>query len=136
MGDRRALVALALCSAVACRSVPDEPTAIAYDREACAHCHMLIGDRRFAAQLVTADGDILDFDDPGCALRYLAEAHPAIHRLWFRDPGRDRWLAASGVRFARGADTPMGYGLAAADPATRDALTFDQATALVAQRAP
>src|SRR6185436_17764415 len=65
---RRALVILA-CAA-ACRSIPDAPTAIAYDREACAHCHMLIGDPRYAAQLVTEAGDVLDFDDPGCALRY------------------------------------------------------------------
>ena len=129
---RRALLAV-LCAA-ACRSIPDAPSAIAYDREACAHCHMLIGDPRYAAQLVTDAGDVLDFDDPGCALRYLAEAHPAVHRLWFRDAHGDRWLAASEVAFAPGADTPMGYGLAAT-AATAGGLGLDDAIARVAGRA-
>src|SRR5262245_49367111 len=107
-GARRALLWLACIAA--CRSVPDAPTAIAYDREACAHCHMLIGDSRYAAQLVTDDGDVLDFDDAGCALVYLAEHRPAVHRLWFRDTRADRWLAAPDARFVAGAATPMGYG--------------------------
>lgn len=130
----RAVIALVLCAAAACRTVPDEPTAIAYDREACAHCHMLIGDPRYAVQLVTADGDVLAFDDPGCALRFLALPHRAVHRLWFRDAQRDRWIAAADVRFVQGADTPMGFGLAAADVTAPRALTLDQATAIVAAR--
>jgi copper chaperone NosL len=132
---RRAL--LVLTCAAACRSIPDAPTAIAYDREACAHCHMLIGDPRYAAQLVTDAGDVLDFDDPGCALRYLAEVHPAVHRLWFHDARGDRWLAASDVRFAPGADTPMGYGLAATDAVgAPGGLGLEAAAARVARRAP
>ncbi|TMQ04453.1 MAG: hypothetical protein E6J90_48290 [Deltaproteobacteria bacterium] len=130
MRDRALLV---LACVAACHSIPDAPVAIAYDREACAHCHMLIGDPRYAVQLVTDAGDVLDFDDPGCALRYLAEVHPAVHRLWFRDAGHDRWLAAAEVHFARGATTPMGSGLAAV--AAADGLDLDQATALIA-RAP
>ena len=128
----RALVAL-VCLA-ACRAIPDEPTAIAYDREACTHCHMLIGDPRHAVQLVTDGGDVLDFDDAGCALAYLAEVRPAVHRLWFRD-ARERWIAAADVGFVTGAATPMGSGLAAVDKAAPHALTLDQATA-VARRAP
>lgn len=135
MRDRRALIATAVCSALACRSVPDEPTAIAYDRAACAHCHMLIGDPRYAAQLVTDDGDVLDFDDPGCALRYLAEAHPAIHRLWFRDAAHDRWLTAHIAQFVPVPATPMGYGLAAVAAARQHALTLDEAIARIG-RAP
>ena len=128
---RDALLVLAVLAA--CGSIPDAPTAIAYDREPCAHCHMLIGDSRFAVQLVTDDGDVLDFDDPGCALRYLAELHPAVHRLWFRDHRRDRWTAARDVHFVRGVDTPMGYGLAADSAGT---VVLDEASAIVARRMP
>lgn len=131
----RALLVLAWC-AMACRSIPDAPTPIAYDREVCAHCHMLIGDPRYAAQLVTRGGDVLDFDDPGCALRYLAQVNPAIHRLWFRDATRDRWIAAAEVRFRRGADTPMGSGLAAGDASLTGGLELDRAAALVIARSP
>lgn len=126
---RDALLVLALVAA--CRSIPDAPVAIAYDREACTHCHMLIGDPRYAVQLVTDAGDVLDFDDPGCALRYLAQAHPAVHRLWFHDAASDRWIAAADVRFARGATTPMGSGLAAGT--ARDGLDLDHAAALIAR---
>ena len=132
----RALLVLAWWVAAACRSIPDAPSAIAYDREACAHCHMLIGDPRYAVQLVTDDGDVLDFDDPGCALGYLAEVHPRVHRLWFRDAGRDRWIAAADVWFARGAATPMGSGLAAGDATLPGGIDLDRATALVVARAP
>ena len=125
----RAAAWLALCCVAACSTTRDAPTAIAYDREACTHCHMLIGDARYAVQLVTDAGDVLDFDDPGCALRYVAEVHPAIHRLWFRDHRRDAWIAAGDVRFVRGAATPMGYGLAADLAGT---VRLDDASALVA----
>lgn len=131
----RALAALVVVLA-ACRSIPDDPTPIAYDREACSHCHMLIGDPRYAVQLVTDDGDVLDFDDPGCALAYVGRTHPAIHRLWFRDAAHDRWIAAADVRFQRGVDTPMGYGLAAVDATARGTLTLQQAAIVVAGRGP
>src|SRR5262245_26551705 len=128
--SRRAgsLAAWLVAWCMACRWRPDPPSAIASARQPCAHCHMLIGGSRFAVQLGTAAGDVLDFDDPGCALRYLAEVHPAIHRLWFRDHRRDRWTAASEVRFVRGVDTPMGSGLAADAAGT---LRLDEAAALV-----
>ena len=115
------------------RTVPDAPVAIDYDQEACAHCRMLIGDPRYAAQLVTTGGDVLDFDDPGCLMTYVARHHPAVHRLWFRDARADRWLAADEVGFVPGATTPMGFGLAAVPRATPGALTLAQAEAAVAR---
>ncbi|HEU4728080.1 MAG TPA: hypothetical protein VFT22_09335 [Kofleriaceae bacterium] len=141
MRDPRALLALVAALVMtlvtaACRTLPDEPTAIAYDREICAHCHMLIGDPRYAAQLVTDEGDVLDFDDPGCALAYLARTPRHVHRLWFRDSAHDRWIAAADVRFVRGAVTPMGYGLAATDATTGRTLTLEQAAIVVAGRGP
>jgi copper chaperone NosL len=133
---RERLTFLAVAALLACRAIPDEPAAIAYDREPCTHCHMLIGDARYAAQLVTDDGDVLDFDDPGCVMTYLAEHHPRVHRLWFRDARRDRWLSADDAHFVPGAATPMGYDLAAVDAATPGGLTLAQATARVLARTP
>jgi copper chaperone NosL len=124
--------ALVLAFLIAC-SAPDAPRAIAYDHEACAHCHMLIGDARYAVQLVTDDGDVLDFDDPGCALTYLVEARPQVHRLWFRDARGDRWLDAADTRFVPGATTPMGYGLAAVERGTPGSLAMTDARARVAR---
>ncbi len=111
--------------------LPEGPQGIVYDHEACHHCHMLISDPAYAAQVVTTDGEIFDFDDPGCALRYLAEAHPSVHRLWFHHARDDRWLTGDEAGFQPGAQTPMGYGLAVVDAGTPGALDLAAATRLV-----
>ena len=102
---------------------PDAPVPIAWDRETCGHCHMHIGEPRHAAQLVTVDGEVVSFDDPGCALDYLAARRPAIHRLWFHGEG-DRWIAADDVAFLETPSTPMGSGLIAVDAGTPGAKTL------------
>jgi copper chaperone NosL len=96
-------------------TLPDEVQPIDWNRQPCAHCQMLIGDPRHAAQLVTEDGDVLSFDDPGCALRYLDQHHPGVHRLWFHHATADRWLSRDEVGFLTGGTTPMGSGLLAVD---------------------
>lgn len=121
------LVAVSLLAAVAgvvallvrsSSQLPEQVTPIVWHREACAHCQMLIGEPGFAAQLVTAEGDVRSFDDPGCALRYLDEhAGAPPHRLWFHHATEERWLAAEEVAFVPRPATPMGFGLAAVDRA-------------------
>jgi len=128
---REALCMLLLV--VACTRGGSGPMPIAYDKESCAYCHMLIGDPRFAAQLVTEDSGVVNFDDPGCLLRFVAEQHPRARAIWFRDSQRDRWLSAAEVGFVRATSTPMGWGLAAVDGHTPGAITFEQASAQVAQ---
>lgn len=113
---------------------PDEVQAIAWNREPCAHCQMLIGEPRHAAQLITAAGDLRSFDDPACALRYIDERRVAVHALWFHHGHADRWLAADEVAFTTGAATPMGSGLLAVDRGTPG--TIDLATARARVRAP
>jgi len=115
-----ALAALALMPLVTAdcdRAPPDAPVAIVWDREACAHCRMAIGEPRYAAQLVTTDAQVASFDDVGCLFRYLDERKPTVHRLWFHGEG-DAWVAAAEVAFADGHTTPMGSGLAAVPAST------------------
>jgi copper chaperone NosL len=76
---------------------------------------MVIGDRRFAAQL--RDGrQVYRFDDVGCALLWQQD-HPdrAFDEIWVRDAGADAdgWLDAHSARFAGGAASPMEYGFEA-----------------------
>jgi hypothetical protein len=94
-------------------AIPDEVQPIVWHRQACAHCGMLVGEPRHAAQLITSDGDVLAFDDPGCALRYLDERRPRVHRLWFH--GEREWIPADHARFTVGGRTPMGSGLVAVE---------------------
>lgn len=126
-GWRAATVAL-LVLLVACgRRVPDGPEPVAWDHQPCAHCRMLVGEPAYAAQLITTDGDVVHFDDPGCLVRYLADRKPAVHRLWFHDSTGPGWLAGDAAGFVPSATSPMGYGFAAVPRGTAGAV--DLATA-------
>jgi len=113
-----ALVALVIVVVRTGQRVPDERQPIEWSRQPCAHCQMLIGEPRHAAQLITDRGEVLSFDDPGCALRYLDDHHPTVHRLWFHHSTADRWMTADEVAFLTGGTTPMGSGLLAVERGT------------------
>lgn len=128
LGVLAALAALVVMVVSRGTQVPDGPVAIAWDREPCAHCHMQIGEPRHAVQLITQEGRVVSFDDVGCAIEYLRQHKPAVHRLWFHGEG-DAWLGTDAVGFVTTEVTPMGSGLLAVDRLERreaDAKTFDQ----------
>jgi copper chaperone NosL len=128
------LLVAGLASVVLARAqrLPGGVEPVAWDRAACAHCRMLIGEPSFAAQLQLRDGRVLDFDDPGCLLRQLAEEHAGVHAVWFHHAHEDRWLRADQVGFERGAASPMGWGLAAVGLDEPHDLDLAAATALIA----
>ena len=120
-------VALAACLVSAACEPADGPAAIAYDRQPCAHCGMLISEPGFSAQLQLEGEDPLSFDDPGCLLRYRAEQQPRWRAAWYHHAREPRWIPESGVAFERFPGTPMGYGLVAVDLGTAGALALDEA---------
>ncbi len=124
-------LALLLLAGIACGR-PEGPRAIVWDREPCTHCHMLISDPAFAAQLESKDGDLPAFDDPGCLLAYLSRHRDRIGRIWFHHLKEDRWIPGDRVAFVRVPRSPMGYDLGAVDAGTAGALSLEQAEALVA----
>ena len=68
MRARSAVLTLVLaCCAPGVRPIP-------YGTEPCAHCHMVISDRRFAAELVSRKGRAWFFDDPACLATFYASA--------------------------------------------------------------
>ena len=126
-----ARVALAAAAALLACGPPEGPQPIAWDREPCAHCRMLISDPHFAAQLHTADGTVESFDDPGCLFARVAARRPAVRALWFHHVRDDRWLSGDAVAFERVSPTPMDFGLGAVDAGTPGALTLEEARAAV-----
>ncbi len=134
-----ALAALALLVS-RMQSLPSGVEPVAWDREACAHCHMHVGDPRFAAQLQTSDGSVLNFDDPGCLFSYVRERRPEVHAMYFHDSRSERWLSRAEAGFVPAPATPMGYGLAATGRDAPGAMSyeaaFDRVAAMPAREVP
>lgn len=110
MNRRQLIVALGVF-ALACTKT-DEAVDPVWGKEPCAHCAMLVGDKRFAAQIVH-DGERRSFDDVGCLVLWLEERHVEPARAWVRDGEASRWVDAKVARYEGGAKTPMDFGFEA-----------------------
>jgi len=113
---------------------PSGPLEPVWDKEACAYCRMHLGEREFAAEARTADGETLFFDDPGCLLLWSAAADPAPVAIWFHHSTEPRWLAGDATGFVPADATPMNWGLAAVDAGTPGALSLAAARDRVLSR--
>ena len=109
MRRRAVLLGIAGLVVLACAKV-DEPVDPVWGKEPCAHCRMLVSDKRYAAQ-VAADGERKYFDDIGCMVSWLADKK--AQRMWVRDASSNRWVDAKSARYVEGAKTPMDFGFEA-----------------------
>jgi len=115
-------------------TLPEGPVPVVWDGEVCGHCKMHVGDPRFAAQLQTIEGDVLNFDDPGCLFDYLQSHEVSVHALYFRNYDEDGWLTEAEVAFLPVEDSPMGYGIRAVPKGTPEAEGIDWAKEQVMNR--
>jgi hypothetical protein len=135
----RAVLAAALVAAagafvgvvVRSQARPEGPVPIVYDKEACTHCHMQVGDPRLAAQAQLADGTVLDFDDPGCLLAWLDTAKEQPRAVWLRAYREDRWIPRASAAFVDVGETPMGFGLGVVERGTPGSIGWDEAAGRV-----
>jgi copper chaperone NosL len=94
--------------------------------EECTHCRMVIGDERFAGQVVDRRGKTYKFDALECMAAWLNDAAVAeadLHSTWIAS-GRDGWIRVEEATFlhSEGLRSPMGggyTGYATADEARR-----------------
>ena len=122
---RVAFVIAAVLVLVACAA--PRPRAIVYGSDQCAHCHMTVVDRRFAAELVLTTGKVIAFDDIGCLRDYLAAASEKEQRgsAWVHDiTGGEAFVPVDSMVLIRTSlHTPMGSGLVATrSPRSADSL--------------
>lgn len=118
---RRLLVLLAVVALLgalgACGSESASgPPSISYGRDACADCHMIIEDPRFAAAYRTSGGEARVFDDPGDLFIYgTRTGELAAGRSWVHDYDTEEWVDADQAWYVRSSsiDSPMARGLAA-----------------------
>jgi copper chaperone NosL len=105
------------------------PPAIAYGRDTCDRCGMIIADERFAGGLVADDGEAEVFDDLGEMLQSRRESGEDSRQVWVHDWSSSEWIDGTTATYVRSAPelTPMGTGIVAfAQP--------DDADAFIAER--
>jgi len=120
--------------AVLAEDEPEGPVEIAWGEELCARCHMPISVASFATQVQLEDGVVLDFDDPGCMLSWLARNEAPVNRIWLHHATRDQWLLAADAGFIWWDVTPRGFGLAVVGASEPNAMGWDAAASHLATR--
>ena len=111
------------------------PIEIAWDRDSCEYCRMVISDRAYATQIRDGlNNKIHVFDDLGCALNWLHEQGWGDKgaEIWVADhrhPHEAKWLEARTAQFVPNQHTPMDYGFGAVSEIVPGSIDF-----LTAQR--
>ncbi len=94
-----------------------KPPDIAYGRDVCAACGMIISEARFAAATLMADGKMLQFDDVGDMVIHHAQQPQLQVRAYFvHDYNSKAWIRGETAFYVIGKEkvrTPMGHGVAA-----------------------
>lgn len=100
---------IAIVLSLAACETSDKPVDPVWGKQACASCGMVVSDRRTAAQIVTATGDRVFFDDAGCMVVW-ASKHGGAEHAWVRNADDQSWVDPQTVRWVSGAATPMDFG--------------------------
>ena len=120
---------LAACAGGAIKPVDIEAN------DMCSFCRMAISEKRYAAEIIDQEENVMKFDDIGCMLRYRDAAGATLEpaAIFVTDFETREWLPADKAYFSRPANakTPMGSGIVAnadKEKAGPDAVTFDKLT--------
>jgi len=128
-------VAAALFFIMRSEALPSGPVDVVWDHTQCAECRMSVSERAYAAQLQTEDGQVLNFDDPGCLFQYERHNTIPVHAVWYRHVREDRWVAEAEAAFVASGPSPMGYDLGAVDAGTEGAQAVAEVRARYAEPA-
>ncbi len=110
------LVFASLLGACSQSSGEPQPPNIAYGRDMCDACNMIISEARFAAATVLTDGKTYKFDDAGEMFAFHAKKSELQVRAWFvHDYHSQNWINAQSAFYvvAKDIKSPMGTGVAA-----------------------
>lgn len=87
---------------------PQDPL---WERDSCAHCRMVLSEKRYAVQRILPNGQIHHYDDIVCAMKH---GHaPDEGKLYVRPDGGDEWVDAEKATYESGLRTPMNSGFGA-----------------------
>ncbi len=109
------LAAFGLLAACAPKAIEIKPPEIAYGRDMCDRCGMIISEPRFASAIQLENGESLKFDDAGEMFAYYA-ANPDLKILawWVHDFPSETWIDGKEAFYVQSKtlSTPMGSGIA------------------------
>ncbi len=112
------LIGLLLLFLIGCSAggPTDEPPEIAYGRDVCDACSMIIDEARFAASYVTTTGEVRKFESIEDMVSYHHDHEEEVHIFWVHDYESEEWVRADKAFFIQSEDipSPMGGGLIAA----------------------
>lgn len=97
--------------ALSCQEIKLEPTEPVWEREGCAHCRMVLSEKRFAVQRILNSGEKHFYDDINCALKHNHLDNEG--KLFVRPYGDEKWVSAEEVNYQSGLRTPMNSGFGA-----------------------
>ncbi|MDW8069573.1 MAG: nitrous oxide reductase accessory protein NosL [Anaerolineae bacterium] len=112
----RCILMILLWTLTACaRPSGLRPPDIAYGKDPCVECGMIINDPRFAAAYVTRDGQARLFDDIGDMVVYYRKHREDVAAFFVHDYETRAWIDATQAFFVQSPriHSPMGFGLAA-----------------------
>lgn len=109
-----------ICSLLicACNREKIEPVDIAAE-DMCATCRMAISEKRYAAELLSHDGDVFKFDDIGCMKTYVSQnsipRDPHLFVYYVTDYNSGKWVEGFEAYFVKSPEfkTPMSGQIAA-----------------------
>lgn len=106
---------------------------INWDRASCERCAMMLGDEDFATQAVSLeDGKEYNFDDIGCAIKWMSQAGNKIKlnevNLFVRNAENDKFINAKEAKYTTNRVSPMSFNFLAhpRDTKLEKYLTFDE----------
>lgn len=115
MRPSRILMILLWALTACARPSGPRPPDIAYGKDPCVECGMIINDPRFAAAYVTRDGQARLFDDIGDMVVYYRKHPEDVAAFYVHDYETRAWIDAPQAFFVHSPriHSPMGFGLAA-----------------------
>lgn len=127
--DYRLLITVYLFILAACGGNNlDTPPEIAYGRDVCVQCGMIISEPQFAASYTTKTGDVRLFESIEDMAMYHSEHQEDVHLFWVHDYETEEWVRGDEAVYVLSETiiTPMGAGVvAAADEAGAEALVAE-----------
>ncbi|HZS08015.1 MAG TPA: nitrous oxide reductase accessory protein NosL [Blastocatellia bacterium] len=110
------MVILIIALLAACQQAQLRPVEL-LPEDMCSYCRMAISESKYAAELITKDGDALKFDDIGCMADYInrKKNRDSVAGYFFVDFHTKRWVKGEEAYFVSSSkfQTPMSGGIVA-----------------------